>query len=69
VPSAGKLTVSGSGVKTAKAGKALATLVPKGAYAAHLRTHHRGYTEVKVSFRPTSGPTVAFTRNVRLVRR
>jgi virginiamycin B lyase len=74
VPSAGTLTVSGPGVKTrsvktAKAGKALATLVPKGAYAAHLRTHHRGYTEVKVSFQPTSGPTVAFTRNVRLVKR
>lgn len=74
VPSAGKLTVSGAGVKThavtaAKAGPLLAELVPRGDYAEHLRTHHRGFTEVQVSFEPTGSPSVAFSRSVRLVKR
>lgn len=73
VPSAGELTVSGTGVKTRTvtatgAGALLAELVPKGAFATRLRTHGRGFTEVEVSFQPTAGPTLAFTRNVRLVR-
>lgn len=74
VPGAGKLTVSGEGVETRsvnadKAGDLLAKLVPKGAYKAHLRAHHRGYTAVRVRFAPSSGPSIEFTRNVRLVKR
>lgn len=74
VPGAGKLTVSGSGVKTrsvtaTKSGTLVATLIPKGSYAAQLRSHHRGFTEVKVSFKPSPGPAIAFTRKVRLVKR
>lgn len=74
VPGPGKLTVSGSGVKTrsvtaTKSGHLVATLIPKGAYAAHLRSHHRGFTAVKVSFKPNHGPAIVFTRNVRLVSR
>ncbi len=74
VPTAGKLTISGKGVrirsrKASKAGSVIVTLVPKGAYKARLRTHHRGFTKLKVTFRPTNGPTLHSTRRVRLVKR
>lgn len=73
VPSAGTLTVSGAGVKTRSvtatgAGDLPAPLVPKGAFANRLRAHRRGFTEVEVSFQPSSGQSIAFARNVRLVR-
>jgi Low-density lipoprotein receptor repeat class B len=74
VPSAGRLTISGPGVETrsvtaAGAGPVVAMLVPKGSYAAHLRTNHRGFTKVTVSFQPTAGTALPYSRQVRLVKR
>lgn len=74
VPSAGKLKVSGKGVrvrsgKASKAGGVVITLIPKGAYKERLRSHRRGFTELTVTFKPTSGPTVHYKRRVRLVQR
>jgi hypothetical protein len=73
VPAAGRLTISGKGVKVdsakaSKAGNVVVTLVPKGAYKARLRTHRRGFTRLDVTFRPTSGPAIHTTRRVRLVK-
>jgi hypothetical protein len=74
VPSAGKLTISGPGVRTrsvtaTRAGIAVTMLVPKGSYAAHLRTNHHGFTKLTVSFQPTAGPALPYARHVRLVKR
>jgi virginiamycin B lyase len=74
VPSAGKLTISGPGVETrsviaAGAGPVVAMLLPKGSYAAQLRTHHRGFTKLTVSFQPTAGAALPYSRHVRLVKR
>jgi virginiamycin B lyase len=74
LPTAGKLTIGGKGVKTrsataAAAGKVVVTLIPKGAYKARLQSRHRGFTRLKVTFRPTASPVVKLTRRVRLVKR
>lgn len=55
-------------VNASGAGNVVAPLVPKGTYAARLRSHHRGFTTVKVSFQPTAGPTLHYSRRVRLVK-
>jgi hypothetical protein len=74
VPAAGKLTVFGKGVKkrtvsVSGAGFRKVHLVPKGAFRHRLQTrHHRGFTRVKVVFRPSDGgPVVRQSRRVRLV--
>lgn len=72
VPAAGKLTVSGTGVKTAvrtaaTTGAVAIRLTPKGAYATRLQTHHRGFTRLTVTFEPQGGPIVQQQRRVRLV--
>ena len=70
----GTLTVSGSGVKTATrqlsaAGTVQLPIVPKGAYAAQLVTHRRGFTTVDISFTPSGGPSSVISRQVRMVHR
>jgi hypothetical protein len=44
-------------------------LVPTGSYATRLRSHHRGFTKLTVSFQPTAGPGLPYSREVRLVKR
>ncbi len=73
VPAAGTLTITGKGVKKASvrvggAGFAKVRLIPKGAYRTRLLTNHRGFTRIKVTFRPSDGTAVGSqTRRVRLV--
>lgn len=73
VPAAGKLTVSGTGVKTAArtaegAGTVVIGLTPKGAYATRLQAHRRGFTQLTITFEPQGGSVVHDQRQVRLVR-
>ena len=44
-------------------------LVPTGSFADHLRSNHRGYTKLTVSFQPTAGAALPYSRRVRLVKR
>lgn len=72
VPAAGRLTVSGKGVKRTvrtapAAGIAVVTLTPKGTFAARLYIHRRGFTRLSVMFEPQAGPVIHHQRRVRLV--
>ncbi len=74
-PAAGTLTVSGKGVKrrsakASAAGYVTLRLIPKGGFRNRLSHHRRGFTRLKVTFRPAAGgPAITQMRRVRLVHR